>query len=86
MSLRLLSLLALGLLGSAPDGGVGRDAGAPADVPCRRDFDCWVTDESPPRPIARPRGLRRRFRGCVDGEVPPVCLQGVCALGRRYGC
>lgn len=54
-------------------------------VACKSDSDCWVS-EYPERPIARPKGVRHRFRGCVDGEVPPVCDHGVCALGLRYRC
>lgn len=58
----------------------------PPPVECKSTYDCWVSSESPPRPIARPKGITHRFRGCVDGEVPPVCKAGVCTLGFRYGC
>lgn len=60
----------------------------PADAPvrCRSTDDCWVSPGFPERPIARPKGIHHRFRGCVDGEVPPLCERGVCTLGFRYRC
>jgi hypothetical protein len=54
-------------------------------VACRSDDDCWVSGY-PERPVARPKNVHHRFRGCVDGEVPPLCDRGVCALGLRYRC
>jgi hypothetical protein len=57
-----------------------------APIPCKRTYDCWVSEDSPPRPIARPKGIQHRFQGCVDGEVPPVCRDGICSLGFRFGC
>jgi len=54
-------------------------------VPCKSVQDCWVSGY-PERPIARPKDVRHSFRGCVDGEVPPTCEHGVCALGLRYRC
>jgi len=53
------------------------------EVPCKTDQDCWISDEFPHRPIARPAKLRgRKFKPCVDGEVSPMC-QGVCGYDPR---
>jgi hypothetical protein len=55
-------------------------------VPCKTDDDCWFSDELPRRPIRKPARLRgHKFKGCVDGEVPPKCF-GVCGFGPVYGC
>jgi hypothetical protein len=50
------------------------------EIACKTDQDCWVSNELPHRPIRRPAHLRgRKFRPCVDGEVPPRCF-GICKL------
>jgi hypothetical protein len=56
-----------------------------APVRCKSTYDCWVTGY-PARAVARPKGVHHRFRGCIDGEVPPRCTNGVCGLGLRFGC
>lgn len=50
-------------------------------IPCKTRDDCWSSDEPVAHPIRRPKRLRgREFRGCVDGEHVPVCVEGRCAL------
>ena len=50
-------------------------------VSCTTDDDCWVADEPVTHAIARPRRLQgRKFRGCVDGERVPACVEGQCTL------
>lgn len=50
-------------------------------IPCKTTKDCWSSDEPVAHPIPRPKRLRgREFRGCVDGEHVPVCVEGRCAL------
>lgn len=49
-------------------------------IACESAADCWVSDTTPPRPIARPEPLRgRSFRPCHDGEVAPACVEGQCS-------
>lgn len=55
-------------------------------VPCKMEKDCWVSSEPVLHPIRRPKGTHHRFVPCVDGEVPPICSEGFCALGLRYSC
>lgn len=46
-------------------------------IPCKTTKDCWSSDEPVAHPIPRPKRLRgREFRGCVDGEHVPVCVEG----------
>jgi hypothetical protein len=55
-------------------------------VPCESERDCWVSDDVPWHPVARPKRLRgRRFRPCRDGELAPACRQGRCTLN-AYRC
>jgi hypothetical protein len=50
-------------------------------VACRTTDDCWSSDEPVAHAIPRPPRLRgREFRGCVDGEHVPACVQGRCTL------
>lgn len=50
-------------------------------VPCKTADDCWSTDKPVVHAIPRPAKLRgRAFRGCVDGEHVPKCVDGRCAL------
>ena len=55
-------------------------------VPCKSELDCWVTSDPRPRPVARPKSLRRPFRPCKDGETAPVCEAGKCRIGPHYKC
>jgi hypothetical protein len=55
-------------------------------VPCKRERDCWVEDKPVPHPVARPKHIKRAFRGCEDGEIPPICEDGVCKLGLPFLC
>ena len=55
-------------------------------IPCESGRDCWISDDAPRRPVARPKRLRgRRFRPCRDGELAPACRQGRCTLA-AYKC
>ena len=52
-------------------------------VPCKTEQDCWIQDG---QPVARPAAHRgRKFEPCVDGEIMPVCVEGMCG-GLAYGC
>ncbi len=55
-------------------------------VPCKLEKDCWVSSKPVLHPIRRPQRVHHRFVPCVDGEVPPVCKEGFCAVGLQYGC
>ncbi len=55
-------------------------------VPCKMESDCWVSSAPVLHPIRRPQGTHHRFVPCVDGEVPPICSEGFCALGLPYLC
>jgi hypothetical protein len=55
-------------------------------VPCKSALDCWVTEDPRPRPVPRPKHLRRPFVPCKDGVSEPVCEKGKCRLGNRYKC
>lgn len=55
-------------------------------VPCQSDAECWLSDQAPRHPIARPKRLRgQKFRPCRDGELAPACMDGACTL-RAYKC
>lgn len=55
-------------------------------IPCQTTDDCWASDEPVAHAIPRPLHLRgREFRGCVDGEHVPACVDGRCAL-KALGC
>ena len=50
-------------------------------IPCDDVGACWISDESPRHPIARPKKLRgRRFQPCRDGELAPACRDGRCVV------
>lgn len=50
-------------------------------VPCKTVDDCWSSDDPVTHAMPRPPRLRgRKFRGCVDGEHVPACVDGRCAL------
>jgi hypothetical protein len=50
-------------------------------VPCVSDGDCWLAEEPVLHAIKRPRRFKgRQFRGCVDGEAVPSCVEGRCTL------
>lgn len=50
-------------------------------IPCQTTDDCWSSDKPVAHAIPRPLRLRgRKFRGCVDGEHVPACVDGRCAL------
>jgi hypothetical protein len=50
-------------------------------IPCTSVDDCWVDEKPAPHPIARPKRFKgRAFRGCVDGERVPACVDGRCTL------
>jgi hypothetical protein len=50
-------------------------------VACRSTDDCWIDSAPVEHAIARPPRLRGRvFRGCVDGEHVPACVDGHCTL------
>lgn len=55
-------------------------------VACKRDADCWFSNELPHKAIRRPPQIRRPFQPCRGGEVPPVCSQGICSFGHPYPC
>lgn len=55
-------------------------------IPCKSELDCWVDPSPRPHPVKRPAHLRRPFRPCKDGEIPPICEGGKCALGGGYRC
>jgi hypothetical protein len=57
------------------------DGIAPDPVSCRSVDDCWAEEMPVPHAIARPPALEgRTFRGCVDGEHVPRCVEGRCTL------
>ena len=50
-------------------------------IECEDENACWVSNSRPYHPIARPKSLRgREFRPCRDGEVAPVCTDGMCGV------
>lgn len=50
-------------------------------IACNDADACWVSEQPPYHPVARPESLRgRQFRPCSDGEVAPVCRDGFCSL------
>lgn len=50
-------------------------------VPCGSTDDCWLDDRPVVHAIRRPPRLKgRKFRGCVDGESVPACVDGRCTL------
>ena len=57
-----------------------------SNIPCETHDDCWVSDDEPNVPIARPAALKgRKFEPCEDGEHQPICFENRCALV-SYGC
>ena len=55
-------------------------------VACKSDLDCWIEELPRRHLVRRPARLRRPFRFCEDGEVLPVCREGVCAFGAHWKC
>lgn len=55
-------------------------------VPCKSELDCWISEDPRPRPVPRPKNLRRPFQPCKDGETAPVCEAGKCRIGPHYKC
>lgn len=59
-------------------------------VACTSERDCWWGEVNGRyRWIRRPRSLRRaRFRPCVDGSSPPMCIDGFCGTDPlfAFGC
>jgi len=50
-------------------------------VSCDSTDDCWIADKPVLHAIRRPPRLKgREFRGCVDGETVPACVDGRCTL------
>lgn len=50
-------------------------------IACGSDDDCWLAKEPVLHAIERPRRWKgRKFRGCVDGEHVPACVEGRCTL------
>lgn len=50
-------------------------------ISCRTDDDCWLAEQPVLHAIPRPKRLKgRAFRGCVDGEVAPACVDARCTL------
>ncbi|MFO0547263.1 MAG: hypothetical protein U0271_02685 [Polyangiaceae bacterium] len=54
-------------------------------VPCKRDTDCWVDRTPFLHPVKNKSS--RAFKGCVDGETPPMCApEGYCTVGPPFPC
>jgi len=55
-------------------------------VACEDVSECWVSQDVPRHPIARPKKLKKKkFRPCKDGVLAPACQEGACTL-RTYRC
>jgi hypothetical protein len=55
----------------------------PAEVKCHSTWDCWVEGD---HPVKRPKGVKRAYQGCHDGDYLPKCVDGRCIVGGLLGC
>jgi hypothetical protein len=55
-------------------------------IACEDVGACWVSESPPYHPIPRPKSMRgRKFKPCSDGEVAPICRDGLCSVV-AYSC